>query len=259
MYSFNVLYHNMQMITFRLIKTALWNKKCYRGCQSTICAHFISLYCKLILFHFFVSASPPRDVIRHAPSLASVDSDAAAPATSNSTPSLCSPHTLRPDDPRSAFASPASHRSMNSLYEHQGPHHSRRHSRASNRSHRSNSSHERINKSSSLPDISSHSPKWDIESGGEDSEHCTPVIGPETEMVYKTLTRKLMFLDVARKGRLFSQRTRERLIYKSGESNISNANVHRRRFRYIVDIFTTLLELSWGYSILLYTLSFFIS
>jgi potassium inwardly-rectifying channel subfamily J len=182
--------------------------------------------------------------------------------SADSTPSLCSPHTLRPDDARLASAAaaftPASHRSMNSLYDAT----SRRPSRQSNRSSlRSPVSHEKItiNKASSLPDISCHSPQWDVEAGEEDGEHCATVIGPETEMVYKTLTRKLMFLDVARKGRLFNQRTRERLIYKSGESNISNANVHQRRFRYIVDIFTTLLELSWGYSILLYTLSFFIS
>lgn len=49
---------------------------------------------------------------------------------------------------------------------------------------------------------------------------------------------------------------KRRLVYKTGECNVSSTNVQQRKRRYIVDIFTTMLELKWRYNALVFILAF---
>lgn len=51
-------------------------------------------------------------------------------------------------------------------------------------------------------------------------------------------------------------RHKRRLVHKTGECNISSTNVQQRKRRFIVDIFSTMLELKWRYNVLVFMLAF---
>ena len=76
------------------------------------------------------------------------------------------------------------------------------------------------------------------------------------EEAYKTGDWRKEFIDVARWGRIFGKRKRNRLVHKSGEYNTHHVNVPKRTTSYMLDIFTTLLEIRWIYTLLLLVLSF---
>jgi potassium inwardly-rectifying channel subfamily J len=59
-----------------------------------------------------------------------------------------------------------------------------------------------------------------------------------------------------RADRHYSKRMRRRLVYKNGEVNITQANIRKRRRRYLADIFTTLVDIQWRYNLLVFTLAF---
>jgi len=59
-----------------------------------------------------------------------------------------------------------------------------------------------------------------------------------------------------RTDRHYSKRMRRRLVYKNGEVNITQANIRKRRRRYLADIFTTLVDIQWRYNLLVFTLAF---
>ncbi|CAF1228860.1 unnamed protein product [Rotaria sp. Silwood1] len=50
-----------------------------------------------------------------------------------------------------------------------------------------------------------------------------------------------------------------RLLLKNGEVNISRFNIEKRRRQYLADIFTTLIDLKWRYTLCLFTLGFCLS
>lgn len=62
-----------------------------------------------------------------------------------------------------------------------------------------------------------------------------------------------------RTDRHYSKRMRRRLVYKNGEVNITQANIRKRRRRYLADIFTTLVDIQWRYNLLVFTLAFICS
>ncbi|XP_052763035.1 G protein-activated inward rectifier potassium channel 3-like [Mya arenaria] len=62
-----------------------------------------------------------------------------------------------------------------------------------------------------------------------------------------------------RHDRHYSKRMRRRLVYKNGEVNITQANIRKRRRRYLADIFTTLVDIQWRYNLLVFTLAFIFS
>lgn len=62
-----------------------------------------------------------------------------------------------------------------------------------------------------------------------------------------------------RADRHYSKRMRRRLVYKNGEVNITQANIRKRRRRYLADIFTTLVDIQWRYNLLVFTLAFIFS
>ncbi|CAF1204987.1 unnamed protein product [Adineta steineri] len=67
-------------------------------------------------------------------------------------------------------------------------------------------------------------------------------------------TKDSILSKVAARGN--SQR---RLLLKNGEVNISRFNIEKRRRQYLADIFTTLIDLKWRYTLFLFTLGFCLS
>ena len=64
---------------------------------------------------------------------------------------------------------------------------------------------------------------------------------PHRTSAYNLLTSYLG--DVAKRGRLFAHRKVNRIIEKNGDLNVAFTNIHRRRLRYLADLFTTLIDL----------------
>ncbi|VDN56258.1 unnamed protein product [Dracunculus medinensis] len=61
------------------------------------------------------------------------------------------------------------------------------------------------------------------------------------------------------KPRIGSRRIRNRLVQKYGLCNISLVNVPKQRRKYFSDIFTTVIEVKWRWSLLFFAMSFMIS
>jgi len=64
---------------------------------------------------------------------------------------------------------------------------------------------------------------------------------------------------LADRGRKFAARQRRRLVFKDGSCNISSRNVMSRKRMYLVDIFTTMVDMRWRYSVLMFTAAFVVS
>uniref|UniRef100_A0A1A9X1Q8 Uncharacterized protein n=1 Tax=Glossina brevipalpis TaxID=37001 RepID=A0A1A9X1Q8_9MUSC len=62
-----------------------------------------------------------------------------------------------------------------------------------------------------------------------------------------------------RQTRFSSRRVRKRVIFKHGDCNVVQGNVAKRRRRYLQDIFTTLVDAQWRWTLLVFALSFLIS
>lgn len=60
-------------------------------------------------------------------------------------------------------------------------------------------------------------------------------------------------------NRMARSTTQRRLLLKNGEVNISRFNIEKRRRQYLADIFTTLIDLKWRYTLFLFTLGFCLS
>ncbi|XP_041978734.1 G protein-activated inward rectifier potassium channel 3-like isoform X2 [Aricia agestis] len=56
-----------------------------------------------------------------------------------------------------------------------------------------------------------------------------------------------------------SRRTRRRAILKNGECNILKSRISQRRMRFLQDMFTTLVDAQWRWTLLVFTLSFILS
>ncbi|XP_037922076.1 G protein-activated inward rectifier potassium channel 3 isoform X3 [Hermetia illucens] len=64
---------------------------------------------------------------------------------------------------------------------------------------------------------------------------------------------------VYRQTRVSSRRIRKRVIFKQGDCNVVQGNVAKRRRRYLQDIFTTLVDAQWRWTLLIFALSFLLS
>ena len=51
----------------------------------------------------------------------------------------------------------------------------------------------------------------------------------------------------------------KRLIHKNGEFNISQKGIKKRKQQYLADIFTTLIDLKWRWTLLMFTMAFLVS
>jgi hypothetical protein len=100
------------------------------------------------------------------------------------------------------------------------------------------------------------------------SEHsCQPLDGStsldmdevdSTATMRPTTDRKTNeFADtIAHRGRLFAQRHQNRLVYKDGTCNVVTKNILQRKRRYLVDIFTTFVDMKWRYNLILFGVAF---
>ncbi|KAK8740765.1 hypothetical protein OTU49_002691, partial [Cherax quadricarinatus] len=59
-----------------------------------------------------------------------------------------------------------------------------------------------------------------------------------------------------RHTRISSKKMRKRVVQKNGECNVSPSNVAKRRRRYLQDIFTTLVDIQWRWTLLVFAMSF---
>ncbi|XP_058455996.1 G protein-activated inward rectifier potassium channel 3 isoform X4 [Malaya genurostris] len=69
----------------------------------------------------------------------------------------------------------------------------------------------------------------------------------------------LLELNKYRQTRFSSRRIRKRVIFKQGDCNVVQGNVAKRRRRYLQDIFTTLVDIQWRWTLLVFALSFILS
>uniref|UniRef100_A0A0K8SHT9 ATP-sensitive inward rectifier potassium channel 12 n=2 Tax=Lygus hesperus TaxID=30085 RepID=A0A0K8SHT9_LYGHE len=61
------------------------------------------------------------------------------------------------------------------------------------------------------------------------------------------------------RGRGSTRRVRRRAVHKNGECNVTQVRISKRRRRYLQDIFTTLVDTKWRWTLLVFTLSFILS
>lgn len=62
-----------------------------------------------------------------------------------------------------------------------------------------------------------------------------------------------------RQTRYSSRRIRKRVIFKHGDCNVIQGNVAKRRRRYLQDIFTTLVDIQWRWTLFVFACSFILS
>lgn len=62
-----------------------------------------------------------------------------------------------------------------------------------------------------------------------------------------------------RQTRYSARRMRKRVIFKHGECNVVQGNVAKRRRRYMQDLFTTLVDAQWRWTLMVFSMSFLLS
>lgn len=55
---------------------------------------------------------------------------------------------------------------------------------------------------------------------------------------------------------LYSFAFRRRLVYKNGECNVSHKHIRKVKRHYLADIFTTLIDLKWRWSLIIFCMTF---
>jgi len=62
-----------------------------------------------------------------------------------------------------------------------------------------------------------------------------------------------------RLSRMGSRRFRRRVVFKGGDCNVTSSHVAKRRRRYLQDIFTTLVDAQWRWTLLVFAMNFLLS
>ena len=61
------------------------------------------------------------------------------------------------------------------------------------------------------------------------------------------------------RNRISTRKLRKRVVFKNGELNVVQGNLSKRRRRYLADIVTTLVDIKWRWTLLVFSLSFLLS
>ncbi|XP_014480841.1 PREDICTED: G protein-activated inward rectifier potassium channel 3-like isoform X2 [Dinoponera quadriceps] len=69
----------------------------------------------------------------------------------------------------------------------------------------------------------------------------------------------IFHLWLYRQTRFSSRRVRKRVVFKHGDCNVVQGNVAKRRRRYLQDIFTTLVDAQWRWTLLVFSMNFLLS
>lgn len=88
-------------------------------------------------------------------------------------------------------------------------------------------------------------------------EHSPYIIIPYSKNL-RSYSFKFIFSRY-RQARYAARRVRKRVIFKHGDCNVVQWNVAKRRRRYLQDIFTTLVDAQWRWTLLVFALSFILS
>ena len=109
----------------------------------------------------------------------------------------------------------------------------------------------------SITDISSITSKPDIlpEISGDirDNKYAVETVRGSAGQMSKTL------LDAARMGRLFTKRKTGRIVMKDGTPNITLKDIKTRNQKFMIDIFTTVLDMQWRWVLFLFCVAFVFS
>ncbi|XP_053690809.1 G protein-activated inward rectifier potassium channel 3 [Sabethes cyaneus] len=81
----------------------------------------------------------------------------------------------------------------------------------------------------------------------------------DRRLTVASLNRPPLDWNEYRQTRFSSRRIRKRVIFKHGDCNVVQGNVAKRRRRYLQDIFTTLVDIQWRWTLLVFALSFILS
>ncbi|PNF23184.1 Inward rectifier potassium channel 2 [Cryptotermes secundus] len=76
---------------------------------------------------------------------------------------------------------------------------------------------------------------------------------------YASSLNQPMYRSRYRNGGAGRSKVRRRVVLKSGECNVLQSRVAQRRLRYLQDIFTTLVDVKWRWTLLVFALSFILS
>ena len=80
---------------------------------------------------------------------------------------------------------------------------------------------------------------------------------PSSMLLYREGSDKESIPVKNKEKKLKDMNKRKRVIQKNGLTNVSYKNISKKRRRYFNDLYTTLLDSSWNYCVLLFTASFF--
>ncbi|XP_032678708.1 inward rectifier potassium channel 2-like isoform X2 [Odontomachus brunneus] len=106
---------------------------------------------------------------------------------------------------------------------------------------------------------------------GEDSaEETAETVSPRKHDLFSTFKRRAFsrisfkgesgpLLNRYRQTRFSSRRVRKRVVFKHGDCNVVQGNVAKRRRRYLQDIFTTLVDAQWRWTLLVFSMNFLLS
>lgn len=95
-----------------------------------------------------------------------------------------------------------------------------------------------------------------------DTYHCNQLLSSASAPASPQADCLKFAAPMASRGRLFANHNRlakRRLVQKNGECNVKSRNVTKRKRKYIVDIFTTLVDMKWRYHLLLFALFFIVT
>lgn len=73
------------------------------------------------------------------------------------------------------------------------------------------------------------------------------------------LLNAVSFFHRYRQSRFNARRIRKRVVFKHGDCNVEVANVAKRRRKYLQDIFTTLVDAQWRWTLLVFAMNFLLS
>ncbi|XP_053679637.1 G protein-activated inward rectifier potassium channel 3-like [Anopheles nili] len=95
--------------------------------------------------------------------------------------------------------------------------------------------------------------------GGRRRESILGTFHRQLRMSLKAVSETPGPLTRYRQTRYSSRRIRKRVIFKQGDCNVIQGNVAKRRRRYLQDIFTTLVDIQWRWTLFVFACSFILS
>ncbi|BET02833.1 Inwardly rectifying K channel [Nesidiocoris tenuis] len=97
------------------------------------------------------------------------------------------------------------------------------------------------------------------EGSGENSNIGQQVVGHGLPRRQTNVGQLLEYIHRYRQTRFSSRRVRRRVVFKHGDCNVVQGKVAKRRRKYLQDIFTTLVDAQWRWTLLVFSMNFLLS